>query len=237
MAKREARVEIAVDAKAHETLQRLRAKFGLSSETPIDTFSVADLRRRVALLSVGRRRALSHICAQALGQPKILRDEVTRVFLAKVMAVLLPYSLPWLPGLLQPRPEAALAEVQFSLFCFLDAAAGDRHRGSRELLHLLEQYLLTIARDSAHAAWMAGDLLGDHWPLQESLGVLISAASNARHSAGRLAAIHGLSHALERGNKQQQWAIVDVLKRVASKDRSSRVRSYASSVLGIMRGT
>jgi hypothetical protein len=52
-----------------------------------------------------------------------------------------------------------------------------------------------------------------------------------------MAAIHGLSHALDRGTKRDQWVIVDVLKRVASKDRSYKVRSYAESTLGPLRGT
>jgi hypothetical protein len=83
---------------------------------------------------------------------------------------------------------------------------------------------------------MAGDLLGDHWPLNESLPVLQRLATDARFVAGREGALHGLAHALDRAEKAQQWQIVATLKLVAEKDRSAKVRRYASSIIGDLRG-
>jgi hypothetical protein len=83
---------------------------------------------------------------------------------------------------------------------------------------------------------MAGDMLGDHWPIEEALPILKRAAARARYAAGREGAIHGLSHALERAPKALQWSIVGTLKNVTQKDRSYRVRQYAAMVLGDLRG-
>jgi hypothetical protein len=219
-----------------ERLEALRQTLGLLGQPHPETVSVADLRRRLVGISVSQRKAMADTCVQLIEGSRVSRDEATRVFLAKLLVSLLPHALPQFAQLLQVKPRAPLAEVQFSIFCFLDGGAA-RPKGNRVVLRLIEHYLMSVSRDVAQAAWMAGDLLGDHWDLKESLPVLTAVVLKAHHPAGRMAAIHGLSHALDRGTKRDQWAIVDVLKRVASKDRSYKVRSYAESTLGPLRGT
>jgi len=217
-------------------LQALRQIVGVLDQRELGTVSVVDLRRRLADISASRRRAIARTCTQAIKDSRITRDEATRAFLAKLLISLLPYALSQFAQLLRVKPQVPLAEVQFSLFCFLDGGAAGT-RGNQNVLRLVEHYLMNVSRDVAQAPWMAGDLLGDHWDLRESLPVLSAVVLKARHPAGRMAAIHGLSHALDRGTKREQWAIMDVLSRVASKDRSHKVRSYAESVLGPLRGT
>ena len=221
---------------AAERLQALRQRLGLLGRRPLATVSVADLRRRLMGIAASERRAMAHICTQLIKETRVSRDETTRVFLAKLLVSLLPHALPHLAQILEEKPRVPVAEVQFSVFCFLDGGAVGT-RGHRNVLRLVEHYLMSVLSDRAQAAWMAGDLLGDHWDLRESLPVLTAVVFKARHPAGRMAAIHGLSHALDRGTKREQWMIVDVLRRVASKDRSYKVRSYAESTLGPLRGT
>ena len=220
---------------AAERLKALRQRLGLLGQPHPETVSVADLRRKLVGISVSQRRAMADMCVYLIEESRVTRDEATRVFIAKLLVSLLPYALPQFAQLLQVTPRAPLAEMQFSLLCFLDGGAATR--ANRHVLRLVEHYLMSISRDIAQAAWMAGDLLGDHWDLKESLPVLTAVVFKARHPAGRMAAIHGLSHALDRGTKRDQWLIVDVLRRVASKDRSYKVRSYAESTLGPLRGT
>ena len=104
------------------------------------------------------------------------------------------------------------------------------------VLALVEAYLMSTNSAVASAAWMAGDLLGDHWDLRQSLPILTRLATQARYVAGRDAAIHGLSRALARARKASQWAIVQVLKDVSRHDRSRRVRSHARGIVGHLRG-
>jgi hypothetical protein len=104
------------------------------------------------------------------------------------------------------------------------------------VLRLVEEYLCHVQRDTARAAWMAGDLLGEHWPLDQSLPSLRATAMKARYRAGREAALHGLSHALGRAAKRDQWSILETLKHVAAFDRSRKVRNYATSIMEDLRG-
>jgi hypothetical protein len=155
--------------------------------------------------------------------------------LAKLLVAMLPETLRVVLTLVsQRRPP----EVLFSLFCFLDQSQLLNLSPSviAEIPRAVGAYLLEADTEAAQAPWMAGDLLGDHWSVEAALPILLKAAEEGRYAAGRAGAIHGLSHALERVGKPKQWEIVGTLKRIASNDRSQRVRAYAQGVLGELRG-
>lgn len=200
--------------------------------------SVAVLARDIGCLPSARRKRLLEQCSNRRLIELAGKVEEVRVVYAKVLVALLPSSERLLSELLAASKVGVFAEIQFSLFCFLDAAltVPVAHTSRAHLLQLLEQYLMAVRSSRAHAAWMAGDLLGDHWPISDSLPILKRAAKHGRFVAGREAAIHGLSHALNRTSKRSQWEIVQVLKDTCSEDRSSRVRGYADDVLGDLRG-
>lgn len=146
---------------------------------------------------------------------------------------MLPDSITVISALLRPARSREDAEVHFSLFTCLDEVSpGPQHRATREaVLQLLERYLVNVRSDVAHAAWMAGDLLGDHWPAAESIPVLIRVSAGAHYPAGRKGALHGLSYAVERAPKRMQWEIRKTIKRVADADQSRRIRQYAQMCL------
>jgi hypothetical protein len=79
---------------------------------------------------------------------------------------------------------------------------------------------------------MAGDLLGDHWPLREGVPPLIRAAKGARFVAGRRGAIHGLAESLQRTRSDSRLAVwvMRCLADVAHDDASQRVRWDAQLV-------
>mgnify|MGYP001613245091 CR=1 FL=1 len=78
--------------------------------------------------------------------------------------------------------------------------------------------------NAAQAAWMAGNLLGDHWNLRESLPLLIQIAESARGVTGREAAVHGLSKALARCTDADYARITAKLERMTKNDPSPKVR-------------
>lgn len=166
-----------------------------------------------------------------------LRED-SRVAIARSLVALLPASLGTIAEVLKSRGDAGAYELHFSLFCFLSdhpqVQADQRLR--HQLLHHIERYLESVRAATGEAAWMAGDLLGDHWPLEEALPVLLSLARSARYVAGREGALHGLAHALARATKQGQWEIMAGLKAVAAGDRSEAVRSYATQIMSTLRG-
>ncbi len=206
----------------------------LVPRTAADTSAV---RRAVVPLSKGARLELALDAAHGLVRETGRRGESNRILLAKALVALLPVSLGAIRALMVKKPDRDTAEAQFSLFCFLDGAFdfAEGRRTAPALLEAVGTYIHAIKSNAARAAWMAGDLLGDHWPVNEALPVLLSAVRTAKHPPGREAALHGLSHALERANKRQQWAIIQVLRDVAAEDRSRIIRNYAQGILTNLR--
>ena len=186
------------------------------------------------------KRSRAHLVAHlgdAMREPRLFDSEESRVAFAKIAIAFLPASAAIIGAVLQRSPTSELGELQFSLFVFLSDAPGFLSRKEMQTLQqLVEQYLLSVRSRAAQAAWMAGDLLGDHWPLRDSLPILLRTATFAKHAAGREGALHGLAHAIDRASKREQWAIADRLRTMARTDRSPAVRRYAGQVLGPLRG-
>jgi hypothetical protein len=200
--------------------------------------SVVELRTRIGSAAEHPRRRLLQVLVETLRSLPVLANEASRVLLAKLIVAAVPESTSVLRHVLHELPDDDLVwELRFSLFVALSELP--EVLGESELSELareIDEFLQHVPRDAAQSAWMAGDLLGDHWPLRQSVPLLIRLARMARHSAGREAAIHGLSHALDRASKPQQWQIVDALKEVARLDGDLNIREYARGVLGELRG-
>lgn len=173
-----------------------------------------------------------------VGTGGLARDERVRIAAIKLVVALLPRSIGHVERALASTGTRGSYELHFTFFCFLNAVLHGRINEPIEktVRALVEKYLHNVRTPAAHAAWMAGDLLGDHWPLPVSLPVLLRQARTARFVAGREGALHGLSHALERAPKREQWRIVGTLRSVSRTDRSRSVRAYADAILGALRG-
>ena len=182
--------------------------------------------------SKARRQQLA-ACEKALAAPSAPTISV-RVGAVKILVALLPHSLAIVRRWLRKPRTKRICDVHFSLFCFLDQIQyWQRLAQARpEVLALVGAYLMRARSDTAQSAWMAGDLLGDHWVLRESLPVLIAAASTARYAAGRAGAIHGLEHALARCSGRERTRIEATLQRIASRDGSEAVRLAARAAVG-----
>ncbi len=193
--------------------------------------STAELRAKLHSVDEGHRKALLQLVLRALPQDALLWHEDARVVASKLAVALLPDSITGIERCLRNR-RAIAAEMQFSLLCFLSDAQPLRSSAlSRRLLGLVGELLLDTRRDIAHAAWMAGDLLGDHWDLREGLRVLRKVALHGRYVVGRQAAIHGLFHLGERAPAAYRLQVARVLRRVARSDRNTAVRHSAARAL------
>ncbi len=124
-----------------------------------------------------------------------LGDEQCRAFLAKVIVALIPCSFGLIEAALGSPRGSYCRELQFSLFCFLDEVQGRSALTlyKRRVLKMIFDYLINVKSNQAMAAWMAGDLLGDHWNLKEATFVLRKATRLARYKAGRDALAHAAS--------------------------------------------
>lgn len=128
------------------------------------------------------------------------------------------------------------SEVQFTLFCFLDNVPDLKvgSQSSNKILGFVEEYLMNVRTNRAGAAWMAGDLLGDHWDLEESFPILVQLSKKARFVAGRRGAVYGLKQAAGR-EEHRKDEVIKLLKDVAREDRSESVRISAENCLSLMK--
>jgi hypothetical protein len=181
------------------------------------------------------RHYLLSLCNQVFGEMALRNDEASRVAAAKIMVALIPDSASSIKQWINSKSGKNIYEVHFSLFCFLDHVPilPNGKEFAREIPSIVENYLLDVKSESAHAAFMAGDLLGDHWEINEALAILIRVSKEARFVAGREGAIHGLAHMLCNLPKSDtiRMSIISLLRNIAKNDRSQKVRVSASLAL------
>lgn len=179
-----------------------------------------------------RREALRWAEDAALHSARTSSDK--RVAAIKLLLASYPDSDGFLRELLESPIRGLVAEAQFTLFCYLDDIESDNRwlPLAAEVVGLVEGFLLRADSEAGHAAWMAGDLLGDHWTLDSSLPALLRAAREARWRPGRLGALHGLSMASRRQlTPAQREQVTAILAAIAGKDRSEVVRSVAHGLI------
>jgi hypothetical protein len=213
------------------------ARSDLHSRITLDPYLApfAELRCKVAGLGPTDKNQLLTLCRLFLRDLNTRSVEEDRVATVRLLVALLPDSLSQIEDWLREQSLELAHEVHFTLFCFLDeVGATPSLSGLRQqVILLLDDYLATVQLDVAYAAWMAGDLLGDHWPATESLPVLLRLATDAKNPVGRKGAIHGLLHLLERveGSSAETSRITALLERISKKDEDQEVRRYAAFVV------
>lgn len=195
--------------------------------------SFENIAARVRQLNEDDRGRLLLLCEDTLNKENLRRDDHARISTVKVVVALVPDSVSIIRKWLARNSGAYVYEVHFTLFCFLDnvPTMPNTREFTAEIPILLEEYLRQIMSESAQAAWMAGDLLGDHWRIAEALPILIRVAKEARFAVGRNAAIHGLAHILTRLKKADKRPIITLLNEIVNHDASHKVRGQAKMVL------
>jgi hypothetical protein len=212
----------------------LRRVVTLVSFDPLES-AVESVVNQVRSLRVSERKLLLATAQRMLTDVQLCRQEPFRVRAVRMLLALVPDSEPTIRLWLKDQSGRLAYEAHFTLFCYLDQV-GEFFPASNlraELPRLVEQYLFDVRASTARAAWMAGDLLGDHWPLREGVPPLIQAAKGARFVAGRCGAIHGLTHALQRTGSGSRLtaSVMKCLADVANDDTSHRVRRDARLVV------
>jgi hypothetical protein len=196
------------------------------------------IAQQVARLHPAARHELLALCDEAISTSAQRTRNAVRVAAAKVMVALLPDSFDRIQCWLQRNRPRSVLELHFSFFCFLHQVSDSKRPRSLKasVLELVRKYLRTARSHVAQAAWMAGDLLGDHWRLNESLPVLLELAEGAQHAVGRSAIIHGLTEAFARCQRESDRKQIRVtLERVLATDPHREVRLSARMALDRLR--
>ena len=190
---------------------------------------------RLRSLRKSEQASLLEYCSRILSDTRRSSNETTRVAYVKTLVALLPSSLDLLEKCLKTRRGKQAYEVHFTIFCFLDELNVMRASGKtkRRILDAVSEYLHSVRSESGNAAWMAGDLLGEHWKTYQTVEILLNTVQEGRYVAGRLGALHGLDERLRQRALSSSLAksIFDVLEKVSHYDKSLRVRFYASHIL------
>lgn len=170
-----------------------------------ESMSIPPIRRLLGRCSGSRRRRYTALAARILRTDKDCRNVHNRIAAVRVLVGGLPQTINVISRLVRDRSRPLSYEIHFTLFCYLDRLdlPADRRLRAR-VLQLVKEYLMTASSNRAHATWMAGDLLGDHWEAREAVVVLREVLTCSKHHAAREAAIHGLVYyvrlvALDRG--------------------------------------
>ena len=195
----------------------------------------ANVIAAVNQLAVEQKVAILAVCVSALSGPQPSNNEAVRIAAVRVLVALLPLSLAAIADLLSRCQNKHHYEVHFTLFCYLDWAQEmpDAFSLTEDVLLLVENYLMTVPRKTARAAWMAGDMLGEHWNEQEAVPLLMKTAQGAKYSVGRLQSVFGLAHMLDRlpVESDTHKSILKALRKISSSDPSKDVRKNAKGEL------
>lgn len=190
---------------------------------------------RVNPLDAEKKAALLAVCVAALGGPQARGNDAVRIAAVRVIVALLPLSLGAIADLLNRRLNKHHYETHFTLFCYLDWAQEmpDASSLTQDVLRLVENYVMTVSRRTARAAWMAADMLGEHWNEQEAMPLLVKAAQGAKHSVGRQLSVLGLEEMLDRlpVESASHKSVRKTLREISLSDPSKYVREDAKTAL------
>lgn len=177
-----------------------------------------------------QQRALEKCAVQLLDDRRLRREEKLRTGAVRLIVALLPRTFSVLRKQLFNSSMPLWYEVHFTAFGALDRRDLSE-ADQKQVLALVEQYLVNAKSDSGFAAWKAGDILGDEWYAPETVQILVRLLSSARYSVGRNAALHGIQHALNDVTASEKERLVSLVRKVAAEDPSAEVRNYATYTL------
>ncbi|MBC7805260.1 MAG: hypothetical protein H7145_03830 [Akkermansiaceae bacterium] len=170
-----------------------------------DTLSDSDtatLHNDVASLPGDTARDLITACDASLHDRAWGRVDRNRIGVVKLLVALLPGSYPLVREWMFRTDDPYFYELQFTFCCFLsdillftppDAATADA------VLRMATEYLDRVPSDEAYNAFMAADMLGDHWTGDAGIEALVEVAQHSRNPVGRKAALGALEDAARRG--------------------------------------
>lgn len=165
-----------------------------------------------------------------LGDIAAPENEKIRVSLLKVMVAAFPDSIKLFDFLIKKRYTRNDHELLFTFFCYVDKLLYMPRSGPlcERILLFTKEFLLHVKADRGKAAWMAGDLLGAHWRLRQSLPVLMEVSQRGCYAAGREAAVNGLGESLKRITSEHiKNRIYILLHQIETNDKSKNVRLSA----------
>jgi hypothetical protein len=190
--------------------------------------AVSSIRSQLAILTDReRRRILTRSSRVVRGRSG---DAAVREAASRVIIAFLPESMKIVQSILADCGTGRWYEVHFTMFCALDRDDFSK-QDQLAIESLIAEYIQRARRKSGLAVWKAGDVLGDEWRNRRTITLLRDLIISSRYAVGRLAAAHGLAHALEASRGASSNRIQESLRKAARDDRSKEVRRTADYYL------
>ncbi len=194
-----------------------------------------EVMAKMSPLDAQQKAAVLAVCVPALSGKESSRTRLARIAAVRAIVALLPLSLGAIADLLNRRLTKDHYEVHRTLFVYLSwtQEMPDASSLTKEVLRLVEDYLMAVPRETARAAWMAADMLGEHWDGEEAMPLLIRTAQGARYRVGRELSIMGLDNILDKlpAEGDAHKNILKTLRKISRSDRSASVRADAKDIL------
>jgi hypothetical protein len=192
-----------------------------------DSSSILDELKK---LDHSQQATLENYAARMLADYHLRRNEELRNGAVRLIVALLPKTFPFLEKLLSDFSIPLWYEVHFTAFSALDRSDLNK-TDQKQVLALVERYLINVSSDAGFAAWKAGDMLGDEWYAHDTVEILTRVVRSARYVAGRNGALHGIQHAMSEATPSEKERLLSLVRKVASEDTSAEVRDYATYTL------
>lgn len=190
--------------------------------TTLHTFAVFFSQEDTGSL-IASCEALLHDCAWG-------EQDRNRVGAVKLLVALLPRSLDTIREWMFRMDDPYVYEVQFTVWCFLSdtvSFAPPDPATVAAVLDLAKEYLDRVPSDEAQNAFMAADMLGDHWVGDAGIAALVDVARTSANPVGRKAAIGGLRTALAHGKVTPglSLSVTAVIERETRNARNTKHRA------------
>lgn len=201
----------------------------------IYTSDIENIRKEFGKFDDKKKKSVLNLCEKMLDQKSIAlhKNEKIRVSVIKVITVAWPDSAKQFNKILSRTYTKDQYELLFTIFCFVDNLLNfpNSEELCNRILLFVREFLLNVKHKTGKAAWMAGDLLGAHWNLSNSLPILCEISQTGTYIVGREAAINGLTEAWKRTTTHNKKRIRDLLYEISKTDKSKKIRVMAQLFL------
>lgn len=201
-------------------------------EVSLGDFATTDLRSRVVCFPDDTVFELITSCDALLHDRAWGEQDRNRVGAVKLLVALLPRSLDSIREWMFRTGDPYFYEVQFTVCCFLSDTVSFEPSDPATVaavLNLAKEYLECVPSDEAHNAFMAADMLGDHWVGDAGIAALVEVARTSPNPVGRKAAIGGLRTALAHGKVTPELSpsVAAVIEKETRNARNTKHRADA----------
>lgn len=206
----------------------------INDNIPLSEMSVKEISHYLSEIKNKEKKRILNNCKLNIQNNLLIADEIKRVENIKILIALIPETINTIKKLLLDFSDEISYERHFTLFCYLDDVFDflEDIEIINEILDLIKNYLLNVKYDYAMAAWMAGDLLGDHWRnIDSAQKVLFEVIKNSKYTTGKLSALHGIKQLFQNVDLTRKEEIMSFLQGLLKTEKSVKVKDYINLVL------